>query len=126
MQTANTRLLPHATCHLPPIVARTEHFTPARRYDRKYCMPSYRFIQVDVFTDQPFGGNPLAVFPDAQASHPTDAAAGNRLNLSETTFVLPPRTGVDFKVRIFMPVTEILFAGHRWWERIGCLPIWAG
>ena len=30
-------------------------------------MPAYRFIQVDVFTDRPFGGNPLAVFPDAQA-----------------------------------------------------------
>lgn len=77
-------------------------------------MPSYRFFQVDVFTDQPFGGNPLAVFPDAQGltSRQMQQLA-LELNLSETTFVLPPTApGADFKVRIFMPTTEIPFAGH--------------
>lgn len=77
-------------------------------------MPSYRFFQVDVFTDQPFGGNPLAVFPDAQGltSRQMQQLA-LELNLSETTFVLPPTApGADFRVRIFMPTTEIPFAGH--------------
>ena len=46
------------------------------------------------------------------------------LNLSETTFVLPPETpGADFKVRIFMPTNEIPFAGHPLWEHTGCWPI---
>lgn len=77
-------------------------------------MLHYRFLQVDVFTDVPFGGNPLAVFPDAagltsqQMQH-----LALELNLSETTFVLPPETpGADFKVRIFTPTAEIPFAGH--------------
>lgn len=77
-------------------------------------MPSYRFFQVDVFTDQPFGGNPLAVFPEADGL--TDRQMqqlAQELNLSETTFVLPPTApGADFRVRIFMPTTEIPFAGH--------------
>ena len=77
-------------------------------------MPSYRFIQVDVFTDRPFGGNPLAVFPDAQGLTTQQMQQlALELNLSETTFVFPPEMpGADFKVRIFMPVTEIPFAGH--------------
>lgn len=77
-------------------------------------MPSYRFIQVDVFTDRPFGGNPLAVFPDAQGlSDGEMQQLARELNLSETTFVLPPTTpDADFRVRIFMPTQEIPFAGH--------------
>ena len=77
-------------------------------------MPSYRFIQVDVFTDRPFGGNPLAVFPDAQGLTTQQMQQlALELNLSEITFVFPPEIpGADFKVRIFMPVTEIPFAGH--------------
>lgn len=77
-------------------------------------MPTYRFIQVDVFTDRPFGGNPLAVFPDAQGlSTEQMQQLALELNLSEITFVLPPETpGADFKVRIFMPTAEIPFAGH--------------
>ncbi|MDW8319129.1 MAG: PhzF family phenazine biosynthesis protein [Anaerolineae bacterium] len=77
-------------------------------------MPTYRFIQVDVFTDRPFGGNPLAVFPDAQGLSDAEMLQlARELNLSETTFVLPPtRPGADFKVRIFMPTQEIPFAGH--------------
>ncbi|HVO71914.1 MAG TPA: PhzF family phenazine biosynthesis protein [Aggregatilineaceae bacterium] len=77
-------------------------------------MPHYSFYQVDVFTDQPFGGNPLAVFPDASG---LDTAQMQRIaremNLSETTFVFPPeQAGADFKVRIFTPDAELPFAGH--------------
>jgi trans-2,3-dihydro-3-hydroxyanthranilate isomerase len=77
-------------------------------------MRSYRFLQVDVFTDRPFGGNPLAVFPEAEGL--TDAemqALAREMNLSETTFVLPPQAaGADFKVRVFTPAKELPFAGH--------------
>jgi trans-2,3-dihydro-3-hydroxyanthranilate isomerase len=74
----------------------------------------YRFLQVDVFTDVPFGGNPLAVFPDAEdlTSEEMQKLA-REMNLSETTFVLPPQApGADFKVRIFTPAAELPFAGH--------------
>jgi len=74
----------------------------------------YRFIQVDVFTDAPFGGNPLAVFPDAEGLTAEEMQRlAREMNLSETTFVLPPQApGADFKVRIFTPAAELPFAGH--------------
>lgn len=77
-------------------------------------MPEYRFLQVDVFTDCAFGGNPLAVFPDASG---LDTAQMQRIaqemNLSETTFVFPPEAPeADFRVRIFTPEFEMPFAGH--------------
>lgn len=77
-------------------------------------MPHYRFLQVDVFTDLPFGGNPLAVFPDAVGlTSQQMQQLALELNASETTFVLPPETpGADFKVRIFTPKAELPFAGH--------------
>jgi len=77
-------------------------------------MPRYHFLQVDVFTDTPFGGNPLAVFPDAAGlTGQQMQQLALELNLSETTFVLPPETpGADFKVRIFTPKAELPFAGH--------------
>ncbi len=77
-------------------------------------MPSYKFLQVDVFTDVPFGGNPLAVFPDAVGlTGQQMQQLALECNTSETTFVLPPQTpGADFKVRIFTPTAEIPFAGH--------------
>ena len=78
----------------------------------------YRFRQVDVFTDRPLAGNPLAVFPIADGL--TDAemqAIGREMNLSETTFVLPPSeaglaAGASYRLRIFTPGTELPFAGH--------------
>jgi trans-2,3-dihydro-3-hydroxyanthranilate isomerase len=77
-------------------------------------MPQYRFYQLDVFTKTAFGGNPLAVFPDASGL--TDdqmLRIAREMNLSETTFVLPPdQLGADFKVRIFTPEKELPFAGH--------------
>lgn len=77
-------------------------------------MPRYPFLQVDVFTDRAFGGNPLAVFPDAAGlDAPQMQRIAREMNLSETTFVLPPDDpAADFKVRIFTPESELPFAGH--------------
>lgn len=77
-------------------------------------MPEYTFYQLDVFTDRAFGGNPLAVFPDAGGLDPAQMQAlARELNLSETTFVFPPTApDADFKVRIFTPGGELPFAGH--------------
>jgi trans-2,3-dihydro-3-hydroxyanthranilate isomerase len=74
----------------------------------------YRFIQVDVFTDRPFGGNPLAVFPEGEGlSDEEMQCLAREMNLSETTFVLAPRAPeADFRVRIFTPAKELPFAGH--------------
>jgi trans-2,3-dihydro-3-hydroxyanthranilate isomerase len=74
----------------------------------------YRFVTADVFTDQPFGGNPLAVLPDARG---LDDALMQKIarefNLSETVFVLPPVSPAHTrKLRIFTPTTEVPFAGH--------------
>lgn len=77
-------------------------------------MPAYPFVTLDVFTDQRFGGNPLAVFTDARGL--TDAemrSLAREFNLSETTFVLPPEDPAHTaRVRIFTPATEMPFAGH--------------
>lgn len=79
-------------------------------------MKAYRFIQVDVFTDRPFGGNPLAVFPEAEGLTTEEMQRlAREMNLSETTFVLPPPAegaDFDFRVRIFTPAAELPFAGH--------------
>ena len=77
-------------------------------------MKSHRFLQVDVFTDRPFGGNPLAVFPDAEGLTDEEMQQlAREMNLSETTFVLPPVSpDADFRVRIFTPAAELPFAGH--------------
>jgi trans-2,3-dihydro-3-hydroxyanthranilate isomerase len=67
-----------------------------------------------VFTDRPFGGNPLAVFHEAEGLSSAEMQQlAQEMNLSETTFVLPPTVdGADFKVRIFTPGSELPFAGH--------------
>ncbi len=74
----------------------------------------YRFVQVDVFTDRLFGGNPLAVVLDARGLTEGEMAAiAGEMNLSETTFILPPtRPNCDVRVRIFTPRRELAFAGH--------------
>ena len=70
------------------------------------------FLQVDVFADRPYAGNPLAVFPDAgELSSPQMQAIASEMNLSETVFV----TGASrdtYEVRIFTPKSELVFAGH--------------
>src|ERR671936_2567681 len=74
----------------------------------------YAFVQVDVFTDRVFGGNPLAVFLDGRGlSDGEMQAIAREMNLSETTFVLPAtRADCAARVRIFTPASEIPFAGH--------------
>ena len=69
---------------------------------------AYRFVQVDVFTDRVFGGNPLAVFPDPNGLSDVELQAiAREMNLSETTFVYPPtRPDCAARVRIFTPVRE--------------------
>ena len=68
----------------------------------------------DVFTDRAFGGNPLAVFTDGRGiPDPLMQSIAKELNLSETTFVLPPDDAKhDFRVRIFTPKSELPMAGH--------------
>ena len=72
------------------------------------------FYQVDVFTDHMFGGNPLAVFTNAQDLKEKDLQkVAREMNLSETTFVYPPNSDkANWDVRIFTPTREIPFAGH--------------
>jgi len=75
---------------------------------------SLKFYQADVFTSQPFGGNPVAVFPDANGL--TDEQLqkiAREMNLSETVFVFPPSDpAAVVRLRIFTPTQEIPFAGH--------------
>jgi trans-2,3-dihydro-3-hydroxyanthranilate isomerase len=77
-------------------------------------MPRFSFVTVDVFTDKRFGGNPLAVFPDARGMSDADMQAlAAEFNLSETTFVLPPADKANTaRVRIFNRRAEMPFAGH--------------
>jgi trans-2,3-dihydro-3-hydroxyanthranilate isomerase len=77
-------------------------------------MPALRFIQVDVFTETPFCGNPLAVILDGQGlTGEQMQAIAREMNLSETTFILPPTdAAAQAKVRIFTPQLELPFAGH--------------
>ena len=73
-----------------------------------------QFYQADVFTSEPFGGNPLAVFPDAgELTDREFQQIAGEMNLSETVFVLPPKDPrAAAKIRIFTPSQEIPFAGH--------------
>lgn len=72
------------------------------------------YLVYDVFTDRPFGGNQLAILPDARALDEADLQRiAREFNFSETTFVLPPETrGHSARVRIFTTTEELPFAGH--------------
>jgi trans-2,3-dihydro-3-hydroxyanthranilate isomerase len=72
------------------------------------------FVTVDVFTERRFGGNPLAVVLNAAGlSGAQMQSIANEFNLSETTFVLPPKDPAHTaEVRIFTPKFEMPFAGH--------------
>jgi PhzF family phenazine biosynthesis protein len=72
------------------------------------------FCQVDVFTTEPYLGNALAVVLDGAGLAESEMQRfAHWMNLSETTFVLPPSSaGADYRVRIFTPVAELPFAGH--------------
>ncbi len=74
---------------------------------------SIRFHTLDVFTTQRFGGNPLAVVPNAAGLTTAEMQTiAREFNLSETTFVFPPGAGGTHHVRIFTPAAELPFAGH--------------
>ena len=78
---------------------------------------TYEFIQLDVFTQTPLSGNPLAIFRDARGLNNGEMQAlAREMNLSETTFVLPRDPATEAregkKVRIFTVEEELAFAGH--------------
>lgn len=81
------------------------------------------FKQVDVFSDTPLKGNPLAVVIGAdELDEARMAAFANWTNLSETTFLLRPTVaGADYRVRIFTPGGELPFAGH---PTLGSCHVW--
>ena len=72
------------------------------------------FKQVDVFTETPFKGNPVAVILDGNSFSTDDMQSiANWTNLSETTFVCKPtKASADYRLRIFTPRMELPFAGH--------------
>jgi trans-2,3-dihydro-3-hydroxyanthranilate isomerase len=77
------------------------------------CIDMYPYLHLDVFTDTPFEGNQLAVFPK-----PGDLTVermqriANEMAFSESTFILPPEGGGDVRMRIFTPTAELPMAGH--------------
>jgi trans-2,3-dihydro-3-hydroxyanthranilate isomerase len=75
---------------------------------------TYEFVQLDVFTQTPLTGNPLAIFTDARGLNDGEMQAlAREMNLSETTFILPnDRAAEAHKVRIFTVSEELPFAGH--------------
>lgn len=77
-------------------------------------MTLYKFETLDVFTERRFGGNPLAVFTDARGlTDDVMQAVAAEVNLSETTFILPPQDAQNTaRVRIFNRTAEMAFAGH--------------
>ncbi|HEX6059914.1 MAG TPA: PhzF family phenazine biosynthesis protein [Gemmatimonadaceae bacterium] len=77
-------------------------------------MPDHRYLTADVFTDTIFGGNQLAIFPDASGIREDHLLPiAREFNYSETTFVYPPRDAAHTRrVRIFTPGGEVPFAGH--------------
>jgi len=73
-----------------------------------------RYFIYDVFTDTPFEGNQLAVYPDPPRDIPVPRMQriAAEMNFSETTFVLPPEGRGDVRMRIFTPGNELPLAGH--------------
>ena len=76
-------------------------------------MEKWEYRTLDVFTDRPFAGNQLAVFPDAEViPEPALKRLAREIAFSETVFLLPPRQAGNARIRIFTPMSEIPFAGH--------------
>jgi trans-2,3-dihydro-3-hydroxyanthranilate isomerase len=72
-----------------------------------------RYLHVDVFTNTPFEGNQLAVFPEPDGlDTATMQTITREMNFSECTFIFPPVNGGDVKMRIFTPGEELPMAGH--------------
>lgn len=75
--------------------------------------PGRRYSLLDVFTDTPFSGNPLAVFEEGEGLSALEMQRlARELNLSESAFLLPPEQGGEARLRIFTPAVELAFAGH--------------
>jgi trans-2,3-dihydro-3-hydroxyanthranilate isomerase len=74
----------------------------------------YSYLHYDVFTDRRFGGNQLAIFPDASAlSAQTMQQVAREIGFAETTFITTAeRHDTDVRMRIFTPGTEMPMAGH--------------
>lgn len=86
---------------------------PEREGAAKLLQMRFRYFICDVFTSTRFGGNQLAVLPDARGlSDRQMQQIAREFNFSETTFVLPPERGHTRRVRIFTPAAEVPFAGH--------------
>jgi len=76
-------------------------------------MMKLKYYICDVFTDRRFGGNQLAVLPDARGLNDTQMQQiAREFNFSESTFVFPPDEGHTRRVQIFTPAREVPFAGH--------------
>ena len=76
-------------------------------------MRRYAYVHLDVFTDRPFGGNPLSVFLDGAGLTAAEMQSiAKEMNHSETTFLFPSERGGAAKMRIFTPAVELPFAGH--------------
>jgi trans-2,3-dihydro-3-hydroxyanthranilate isomerase len=74
---------------------------------------TFRYVVVDVFTNEALAGNQLAVFTDAREIPESQLQRlAKEMNFSETTFVYPPEDGGHVKMRIFTPGSELPFAGH--------------
>jgi trans-2,3-dihydro-3-hydroxyanthranilate isomerase len=78
-------------------------------------MSVYRYVRLDVFSNQPFTGIQLAMFPDAAGiDERRMQRIANEMALPETTFVFPPEAPeTDARVRIFTPTRELPMAGVR-------------
>src|SRR3989304_7022889 len=89
-----------------PIVNRPDMSSPRQK--------QIKFIQADVFTDTAFGGNPVAVIPDATDLTTEEMQkVAREMNLSETAFVSAPTDPkAQGRIRFFTPMQEIPFAGH--------------
>jgi trans-2,3-dihydro-3-hydroxyanthranilate isomerase len=76
-------------------------------------MARFRYVVVDVFSDEPLQGNQLAVFTDAREIPEAQLQRlAREVNFSETTFVYPAEADGHVRVRIFTPAAEVPFAGH--------------
>lgn len=78
-------------------------------------MRKVHFIQADVFSDSPFGGNPVVVVPDPGPVSPDEMQALARgMNFAETGFVVEPTMeDADFALKCYTPTTEVVFSGHQ-------------
>jgi trans-2,3-dihydro-3-hydroxyanthranilate isomerase len=74
---------------------------------------THRYLHLDVFTDCPFEGNQLAVFPEPRGlTAPQMQQIAKEMNFSESTFIFPAEGAGDVRMRIFTPYSELPMAGH--------------